>query len=501
MIDEILGVLSGHTSRVRRSVEARMREAAAELDFERAAELRDVLRGLDAIERRQTAVDFRGGDRDVVGIAEDGEGEVACGVVLKVREGRLMGRQVHYLRNVEGESRDEVVGAFVKGFYLRQEDLPPELLVPAPFADRELVEEYLSARRDGPFAVRVPQRGRKRRLLDLAEENAGHVLELDRLRRGSEAGKGGTASGGGEAGGREAGGGEDGGREEEATVTSDRPAAGEAGPRSGEPAETAPAARTASDRAETAGAAARSGPPPAAARALAEALELPEAPRDLVCFDISTLGGAECVGSAVWLTDGEPTKSEYRHFRVRAAEVGRPDDYAAMQEVVGRYFESRVARGERLPDLVVVDGGRGQLSAARQGMEAAGVSDLPLAALAKREEEVFRPERAEPIRFHRADPALHWLQRARDEAHRFALRYNRTLRRRRTLRSRLSEVRGVGAEREQRLLRRFGSLRAVRSATIEELCETPGIGPATAGRIRRTLAGPNGVAAPDGEGA
>ncbi len=425
MIDEILEVLAGHTGAVREDVERRMRSAAARLDFERAAELREVLKGLAAIERRQAAVDFRGGDRDVLGVAR--AGGVACGVVLKVREGRLLGRQVHYVRNVEGESEADVVGALVKGFYLRREDLPPELLAPEEFADRELVEEHLSARRDGPFSVLVPRRGRKRRLVELAHENAAHVLTQDRLRA------------------------EDPGDE-------------------GSP-----------ERARGRGAA------PAPARRLAELLDLPAPARALACFDVSTLGGSESVGGATWLDDGRPLKDEYRRFRIRAAEVGRPDDYAAMQEIVSRYFERRIREGRRLPDLVVIDGGRGQLSAARQAMEGAGVSDLPVVALAKREEEVFRPGGDPPLRLDRADPALHWLQRVRDEAHRFALAYNRTLRRRRTLRSRLSEIRGVGPAREQELLRRFGSLEAIRDASREELCATPGIGPATAARIQEAL--------------
>ena len=192
-------------------------------------------------------------------------------------------------------------------------------------------------------------------------------------------------------------------------------------------------------------------------------------------------------GSCVWLRDGRPHKDEYRKFRIRDSEEGRTDDYAMMQEIVSRYFDRRVREGRALPDIVVVDGGRGQLSAARQAMDGAGVSDLPTVALAKRDEEVFRPGTRTPLRLPRADPGLHWLQRARDEAHRFALRYNRTLRSRRALRSRLSEIPGVGPEREQRLLERFGSLDLIRRATPAQLARTPGIGPATATSILAAL--------------
>ena len=429
MIDEIVGVLSGHTSPVKKAVRERMEEASSRLDFERAAELRDVLSGLRALERRRTAVDFRGGDRDVLGVGR--EGATACGVLLRVREGRLLGREIHFLRNVEAEELPALVEALVKGFYLRREDLPGSLLVPAAFEDLGLVEEYLSLRRDGPFEIRVPRRGTSRRLVELAAQNAGHVL-------GQEAG---------------------------------RPRPPRRPDADGEGGETAGEGRAA----------------PAPARALQGALDLPAPPRALLCFDISTLQGSDSVGSAVWLQDGRARKQDYRRFRIREFHDDLPDDYAMMQEVVGRYFERRVREGKELPDLVVIDGGKGQLGAARQAMEAAGVSDLPLVALAKREEEVFRPDVDEPLRLERRSPALHWLQRARDEAHRFALTYNRTLRRRRTLRSRLSEIPGVGPAREQELLRRFGSVDAVRAASAEALAATPGIGDRLARRILTEL--------------
>ena len=435
MIEEVVEVLSGRTARVRRTVERRMQAAARTLEFERAAELRDVLRGLRAIESRQTAIDSRGGDHDVLGVTA--EGVLACAVILRVREGRLVGRQVHYLENPDEESEAVVVGAFVKGFYLRQEEIAPELVVRVEFADREIVEEYLSTRRNGRFSVRIPSRGVRRQLLDAAERNAAHLLAQDRLRGGAET-DGAVARGG------------------DAQPTGD-------------------------------GSGRVRGVPEAAGR-LAAALGLGEAPRTIACFDISTLAGSESVGSAVWLVDGRPRKDEYRRFKIRSVELGRTDDYAMMQEVVGRYFGRRVAEGKRLPDLVVIDGGKGQLAAALQAMEGSGVSDLPVVSLAKREEEVYLPGRSGPVRLRRTDPGLHWLQRARDEAHRFALHYNRALRRRRTLRSRLAEIDGVGPAREQELLRHFGSVDAMSDATEEELRRVPGIGAVTATRLREALA-------------
>jgi excinuclease ABC subunit C len=316
------------------------------------------------------------------------------------------------------------VDAALKGFLLRQEDLPAEVLVPADFPDRPLLEEMLSERRAGPVRIIHPLRGSKRRLVDLAAQNARHLLE-ERSMQGA--------------------------------------------PPIGGPGTVARAA-------------------PAASVGLAKALDLSGPPRDLLCFDISTLGGAESVGSAVWLRDGRAHRQEYRRFRIRTTPEGVTDDYAMMQEVVGRYFQRRVGEGKPLPDLVLIDGGRGQLGAALQAMEGAGASDLPVAALAKRQEEVFLPGQRDPVILDRTDPALHWLQRVRDEAHRFAVGYNRTLRRKRTLRTALQDVPGVGRAREAELLRRFGSPAAIARLSQSELTAVPGIGPATATRILDALA-------------
>lgn len=423
MVDRILDILSGQTGRLRLEVTQKMEAAAADLRFERAAELRDVLRGLDTLERRQTTIDFRGGDRDVLGIAsEDG---TACCLFLRVREGRLLGREAHFLDLGEAEADlAAITDAAIKAAYLRREDLPPELLVPAGFEDRELMETILGERAGKSVTIRVPRRGRKRRLLDLATENADHLLR---------------------------------------------------------------------ERTELASSGTGIDVAPPAARELAAVLDLAAPPRSLACFDISTLAGTDSVGSLVWLEDGSPRKSEYRRFRIRETPEGKTDDYSMMQEIVGRYFQRRVAEDRPLPDLVVVDGGRGQLAAALHAMEGAGVSDLPAIALAKREEEVFRPTVTRPLRLGRRSPALHWLQRARDEAHRFAIDYNRRLRRKRTLRSRLSDVPGVGPARERELLREFGSVEAIRKARPEELASVPGIGLATAQRILTELGGANGT--------
>lgn len=417
MIDQILDVLAGRTGPLRERVRADMRAASDALEFERAAELRDVLAGLDVLRRRQTSVDFRGGDRDVLGIERSGD--ETCAVLLRVRDGHLLGRDVRFLREADEAAPAELVAAAIRDFYLPAADVPPEILVGAVPGDRQVLADVLSDRHGERVEIVRPRRGQKRRLVELAEENARHLAE-------------------------------------ERTLERDRPVLGEV---------------------------------PPAATSLQRVLGLPAPPRSIVCFDISTLGGRDSVGAAVWLRDGRPDKSGYRRFRIRETPDGATDDYAMMQEVVGRYFHRRIAEDGAMPDLVLIDGGKGQLGAALQGMESAGASDLSVAALAKRLEEVYRPGRDEPARFAASDPALHWLQRARDEAHRFAVGYNRRLRRRRTLRSRLSEIPGVGPARETQLLRTFGSVAAIRRSTVEELADVQGIGEATARRILAELAG------------
>ncbi len=423
MIDDILEIFSGRTNKIRSSVTSRMEEASKALDFERAGAMRDVLRGLDALESRQAVIDPQGANHDAIGFAR--EDDLVCGSLLRVREGRLLGREIRYLTNTNDEEDATLLSTLVKGFYFRnEEDIPPELLVPIKFDEQELVHEYLSNRRRDQFKIYVPIRGTKRSLIQAATKNATHVLKQDKAKSVGEA---------------------------------------FSGPKN-------------------------NGSPPLAARRLAEKLGLENPPRTIACFDISTLAGRESVGSAVWLTDGQPDKNEYRRFRIRDVINHQVDDYAMMQEIVSRYFDRRVREATHLPDLVVVDGGKGQLSAARQAMDNAGVSDISTVALAKRDEEVFRPSHKDPLRLPRTDPGLHWLQRARDEAHRFALQYNRTLRKRRTLRTRLEEIPGIGPAREQELLRKFGSLGVIRNASIDELVETRGVGRSTAVTILEALA-------------
>ncbi len=412
MIDEVLLVLQGRTSVLGKRLEERMTASASALEFEQAGEYRDVIRGLQEIERRQLAIDPKGGDLDVVAVARDGD--EACGVIFKVREGKLLGREAHFLGNVSGESDATVLSAIVARYYLPQEDVAKELLVPFDFGDHGVVEDHLSARTGRRFHTHVPRRGVRRDLVVRAEENARHLLEERRLLEGQ--------------------------------------------------------------------AEARA---PQALYAVRTRLNLERVPRSIIGFDLSNIQGSDPVGAAVWFENGRPLKSEYRRFRIEGVEG--IDDYAAMQEIVDRYFRKRLTEELRIPDLVLVDGGKGQLSAAAQALERAGVPDLPIVSLAKREELIFSLDCPEPLRLSRRDVGLRLLQQVRDEAHRFGLSYHRQRRARRTIRSELLDVPGVGPSRQTALLRAFGSLKALKAASPEEIAKVRGIGVGLAAKIAEEL--------------
>ena len=421
MIDRLLHVLSGDVAKVQTEVEHEMHKASADLDFERAAHLRDVLAGLNGLARRQRVHVVGGGDHDVLGIARDGALAVAAN--LQIRGGVLIGRETHSMTGIEEEEDADVLARSASHVYLSGgsepgRGLPREVLLPADFPDRPLLEKILSERAARRVPVRVPRRGRKVGLVELAVTNARHALG-EQVRKG-----------------------------------------------------------------ET--------PKPLADDVLYELqdrLGLKVVPRLIACFDVSHTQGAEAVAGVVLYENGEPRRSGYRHMRIRG-DFGN-DDYRSMREAVGRYFLRKLEDEGPLPDLALLDGGAAQLAAAREALAAIGLDEVSLAALAKKQEVLYLPGRAEGLRIPRTAPALHLLQRVRDEAHRFAVRYNRKLRSRRTVRSALGDIPGIGPRRQQALLSRFGSVRGVEEATPAEIGRIPGFSAAMGARILAYLrAGP-----------
>lgn len=404
-VQKVRLLLEGKDRELVRQLDAQMREAAERLEFERAARLRDQLQCLRRAGEGQRALSTRGGDHDVFGVAQ--EGREAQVQLLVVRGGKLIGRERFTFPDVPSEGAEGLLSALLPQYYLGARDLPRTILTSHRPADLALLTAMLSARAGQTVEVRVPERGPKARLVEMAVGNAEAVL----------------------------------------------------------------AQSLASSSARE--------------RAMAEvqaALELPRLPRRIECTDISNTSGTLSVGSLVTFVDGQPRRSDYKRFRIRT--VDGADDYAMVGEVVRR----RLARAEwELPDLLLIDGGRGQLSTALQAAREAGRPDLPIASLAKEEELVFRPGQPLPIRLPDGSRGKHLLQQVRDETHRFALAYHRALRGKAGVQSVLDEIPGIGQKRKRQLLQRFGSLNGLRAASVDELSRVGGLPPRVAEATHRFL--------------
>src|SRR5918998_1170107 len=381
------------------------------LEYERAARLRDRLTSVRKAIEKQQMVGDRDEDLDVVGIADD---DLEASVqVFFVRRGRVVGRKGFVVDKVEDLTRPQLVGRVLEGLYVEPTlGVPRTVLVPDEPDDCDLYESWLTQQRGSKVAVRVPQRGDKRSLQETVTRNAREEFARHRLRRASDH----------------------------------------------------------NSRAR-------------ALRELQEALDLPEAPLRIECYDMSHIQGTDYVGSMVVMEDALPKKSQYRRFKVR--DVPGNDDFAAMREVLtrrlGAYLEDRerpvAERSGRFsypPQLLLVDGGKGQLAVAREVVEEPGLDEeIPVAALAKRFEEVYLPGRAEPVRIPRQSEALYLLQRVRDEAHRFAITYHRSLRDKRMTTSVLDGIPGLGPVRQKRLRKELGGVSGVRNAPLEDLKALP----------------------------
>lgn len=432
LIEQVIMFLEGKQENLVGELEKRMVQAAKELRFEAAARLRDQIDAIRKVIERQKIISSSMEDQDVLGLAM--VADTACVQVFFVRGGKLIGREHFFLEIAPDETADEILAGFIEQYYSRASDIPKELLLPAAVPDSNVFEEWLSSLRGNRVYLRVPQRGEKRRLVEMVQENAEIVMQERR----SQAEK----------------------KKEELQ------------------------------------------------RAMAELqreLGLPRLPRRIEGFDISNIQGTQAVGSMVVFIDGESARNEYRRFKVRTKDT--PDDFAMMREVVRRRFLRGLKEREELeqlsgqerqkaeekakfaqfPDLLLIDGGKGQLGAAREVLRELGLEDIPTAGLAKQFEEIFMENRPDSILLPRNSPALYLVQRIRDEAHRFAITYHRNLRDQRTTQSLLDEIPGIGSKRKKALIRTFGSVLGVKQATLEQLEAVPGITPKLAETIYEYL--------------
>lgn len=432
LIAEVTLFLEGRHEQIIPSIRQKMEAAAEQLQFEKAARLRDQMRALQRMVEKQTMISSAQEDQDVIGIAI--EGTAVCVQLFFVRSGKLVGREHFFLDISAGEDAAEIVRVFAEQYYAKATFIPRYILLPTAIEQHEVVERWLTERRGTRVYIHAPQRGDKRQLVRMANENAGlvlrdHLTKADRRRKAHEAGL----------------------------------------------------------------------------QQLQNELELPRLPQRIEAFDISNLHGSEAVGALVVLENGVPNPAEYRRFKIRT--VQGIDDYAMMQEIVKRRFRRGLREQQELaelpvdkreeakkslrfasfPDLIVIDGGRGQLNAARETLRELKLHDIPVIGLAERLEEVYVQHAKEPIWLAAGSPGLHTLQRVRDEAHRFALNYHRRLRDRQTVRSLLDDVPGIGPKRKRALLRKFGSVKGVRQANLEQLQSVPGISKDLAERIQEHL--------------
>jgi len=439
IVEDFCAFLSGQTAAYTKRIEREMKAAAAELDYERAARLRDDLRALERALEKNAIVLGDGTDADVVGISED---ELEAAVqVFHVRGGRVRGQRGFVVEKVEDVTTADLVEHLVQQLYGDQpgDSVPRELLVPELPTDLETTVAWLSELRGSHVDLRVPQRGDKRDLMETVTRNAAQSLVLHKTRRGGD-------------------------------LTSRSQALEE----------------------------------------LQEALGLPEAPLRIECVDVSHLQGTDIVASLVVFEDGLARKSEYRRFAIRGSEDGISDDTRSIAEVVTRRFKrlldeqvdlsaddptpgidpttGRPRKFAYPPQLFVVDGGQPQVEAAQAALTELGVRDVAIVGLAKRLEEVWLPSDPDPVILPRTSEGLYLLQRVRDEAHRFAITYQRQKRGKRMVESILDDVPGLGEARKKAVLRQFGSLKRLRAASVEELSSVPGIGPTVAQAVVDALA-------------
>ena len=406
-VHDFVEVVKGRGAAVIRRLQQEMDALAQDLRFEQAAQLRDWLSALENLTERQKMISAEPVNRDVIGLAA--EDDLGCLVILQVRAGRMLGRLDYRLKHVRDRLPEEILETAVERFYSGPVSIPEVILLPIALPEGSLLEEWLRQKADAGLEIRVPERGEKARLTELANRNAQLLLEEMRLHAKS--------------------------RE----------------------------------------------PIPHALTELQRHLHLDKLPQEIAAFDISTLQGSDKVASLVVFRKGRPARSEYRRFKIRTVEG--MDDFACMREAVSRRF-SRLQKEERpFPDLLLIDGGKGQLAAAGDALNSLGVANQPVIGLAKRLEEIFLTGDPQPRNLPRTSSALKLLQQVRDEAHRFAITYHRQLRQKRSLKSLLDEIEGVGPARRKALLSHFGSVKSLQQATTDDIAHVEGIPRPLAERI------------------
>lgn len=412
VIHDVMAFLEGKQEQLAEKMLKQMEQAAEDLEFEKAAKLRDQVQSIQKLIARQKVISTALEDQDVIALVTDNGN--TCAEVFFIRGGKLIGQEHFMLENASSDDIAEGLGEFVERYYENAASIPREVLLSAEIAEMDIVEAWLRQKKGTKVELLTPKRGEKKQLVEMARKNAELVLKQLKLKMASDQ------------------------------------------------------QRIAEELGE-----------------LREAVRIPNLPHRIEAYDISNIQGAATVASCVVFEDGQPKKAHYRKFKIRTAE-GQPDDYASMREVIARRLTGALRKGDafgELPDLILVDGGKGQLNAA---LEAVAQSEEwtdqtpPLIGLAKRNEEIFLPGARDPVVLPRNSKALHLLQRIRDEAHRFAVTYHRNLRGKTVRASILNSVPGIGPKRRRALVKHFGSVEKIKAASLEELAGAPAMGRAAA---------------------
>jgi excinuclease ABC subunit C len=414
IIKEVILFLEGKQELLVQDLRNKMEEASRQLQYEKAALLRDQIHALEqVVENQRIAVTVRG-DEDAIALAQTKD--LAYVEIFFIRNNKLVGRDYALLDGIRDEEPGQIMTSFVKQYYSSTSKLPPLILLQYPVDEPDIIAGWLSNQRGASVELRVPLRGIKKQLMDIVEENARQELALYQAKQSKLI--------------------------ESALVLEE----------------------------------------------LKERLGLPRMPLRIEGYDISNIRGNQAVGSMAVFTKGQSRRAHYRRFRIKS--VSGIDDYAMIQEVLRRRFKRSLANDEKwsaMPDLILIDGGKGHLNASLEILKELGLNAVPAAALAKENEEVFVPGKSEPLNIPRTSTALHLLQRVRDEAHRFALGYHKKLRHKESIVSALDSIPGIGPKRKKALIKKFGSVRSIKEASTYELSLVPGITGKLAEKVKEYL--------------
>lgn len=401
IINQMINFINGKNKELLEEIKENMNKAAEEMNFEEAVRLRDNINAIERFNFSQKVVLNKSVDIDVFSLAV--EGDTACGVIFKVRDGKLIGRQHFYFSNVEDKLKSEILKSLIQNYYINNKFYPDEIYIPLIPEDLTLILRWLEKEKGDKINLCAPKIGTKNKLIEMGEKNAQLLMEELKIQK-----------------------------------------------------------MKSSDFV------------PNSVISLQKDLHLKTLPRRIEAFDISNISGKDAVASMVYFENGISKKSEYRKFKIKTVEGA--DDFAMIGEVVKRRYSRLMKEKKELPDLILIDGGKGQVSSAVSALKEIGITNQPVIGIAKRYDEIYLPEIKEPQSISKSSPGLKLLQRIRNESHRFALQYHRKLRKKRTIFSELDNIKGIGKSRKEKLLRYFGSVKKIKQATPEDIAKIPGLG-------------------------